>query len=364
MASSANDREDSHKKLQQVQNQIEKARLKIEKQQGKKSLLEKQIRAQDQQIQTISKDLLQTEQRIQVQQENIQVLKKEQTVLRNELTRQQQALASQVYTSFTLGQQEKLQLLFNQDDPQRLQRTLVYYQYFNRARSELIKSARDSLHKLHENQQALLDTQQKLQKNRQNLKTRLTELKQTRSQRRQLVANLQQQLHKDGRFLQRLEQDEKQLQSLISSIDEALNQQQNLSQAFGKLRGQLYWPSAGGIRKLFGRSRQSSNLRWQGVIIEADNGSYVYNIAPGRVVFSDYLRGMGNLIIIDHGDQYLSLYGHNESLFKLPGEWVEAGEIISSAGSPYGTEGVYFEIRKRGKPLNPTRWCKLSRSEG
>jgi septal ring factor EnvC (AmiA/AmiB activator) len=107
-----------------------------------------------------------------------------------------------------------------------------------------------------------------------------------------------------------------------------------------------------------------SNLRWQGVTIEARSGSQVMAVSHGRIAFADWLRGLGNLIIIDHGNSYLSLYGHNESLFKGAGEWVEAGEIISSIGSSGGqkTPGLYFEIRKKGKPQNPTGWCKASNS--
>jgi septal ring factor EnvC (AmiA/AmiB activator) len=116
----------------------------------------------------------------------------------------------------------------------------------------------------------------------------------------------------------------------------------------------------GNIKKLFGRQKPLSDLRWQGIMIYAPAGNHVRAVSRGRIAFADWLRGLGNLVIIDHGNSYLSLYGHNESLFKSAGEWVESGDIISSIGSSGGQQkpGLYFEIRKKGKPQNPTRWCK------
>ena len=155
-----------------------------------------------------------------------------------------------------------------------------------------------------------------------------------------------------------------QLQKLIDSIqeifDDAPEVEEIARQPFADLKGKLAWPVKGKLRKMFGRRKPLSNLRWQGVLIEAPSGRYVRAVSHGRVAFADWLRGFGNLIIIDHGNSYLSLYGHNESLFKAAGEWVEAGDVIGSTGDSGGQakSGLYFEIRRNGKPQNPTRWCK------
>ena len=149
-------------------------------------------------------------------------------------------------------------------------------------------------------------------------------------------------MKQQGGSLTRLEDEAKQLQQLIDSIREILDaapEDQISRKAFADLRGRLAWPVEGKIRRLFGRRKPLSNLRWQGVIIEAANGTHVRAVSHGRVAFADWLRGLGNLIIIDHGNSYLSLYGHNESLFKAAGEWVEAGDVIGTIGSSGGQNG-------------------------
>ena len=164
-------------------------------------------------------------------------------------------------------------------------------------------------------------------------------------------------------MLSKLQVDANALESLISSIEEILIESPEPSfddRPFAKMRGQLSWPVRGKVNRFFGRQKQSSELRWQGVLIEAPVGSHVRAISGGRIAFADWLRGLGNIIIIDHGNSYLSLYGHNESLFMSAGEWVEAGDIISSIGSSGGQDkpSLYFEIRSKGRPQNPTKWCK------
>ncbi len=124
------------------------------------------------------------------------------------------------------------------------------------------------------------------------------------------------------------------------------------------MKGKLAWPVEGKLRNLYGRLKPGSDLRWQGVMLQAPGGRQVRAISSGRVAFADWMRGFGNLLIIDHGDTYLSLYGHNESLYKSAGEWVDPGEVIGSVGDSGGQQkpGLYLEIRKNGKPQNPTRW--------
>ena len=170
-------------------------------------------------------------------------------------------------------------------------------------------------------------------------------------------------LIQQGGSLVNLKDDALQLQNLINSIEEIFVDAPVPGfsrQTFAELKGKLAWPVKGKLRKLYGRHKPLSNLRWQGIVIEAPIGRQIRAVSHGRVAFADWLRGLGNLIIIDHGNSYLSLYGHNESLFKSAGEWVESGDVIASIGNSGGQKanGLYFEIRKKGKPQNPTGWCK------
>ncbi|TNF90792.1 MAG: hypothetical protein EP300_02135, partial [Gammaproteobacteria bacterium] len=282
-----------------------------------------------------------------------------------QLSRENDYLAEQVYAAFTLGREEKVKLLFSQQDPQMLQRNLVYYQYFSNARVDLINEVQDSIDKIIQTENLIQQAREELEQNQELLNREKQQLDQDRGKRKSIIASLDKQLKKQGGNLSRLEDEAVQLQNLIDSIQEifdAAPENEISRKAFAELKGKLAWPVKGKLKKLFGRNKPLSNLRWQGVMIEAPGGSQVQAVSHGRVAFADWLRGMGNLIIIDHGNSYLSLYGHNESLFKTAGEWVETGDVISIIGNSGGQKkpGLYFEIRKKGRPQNPTGWCKSS----
>ena len=127
---------------------------------------------------------------------------------------------------------------------------------------------------------------------------------------------------------------------------------------FSEQRGHLAWPAAGPVVREFGQPRANGRLRWNGVLMEAPAGAAVRTIYNGRVIFSDWLPGMGLLLIVEHGEGYLSLYGHNQDLLKEVGDWVLPGEVIAHVGDTGGqaSAGLYFEIRKDGNPVNPERW--------
>jgi len=156
--------------------------------------------------------------------------------------------------------------------------------------------------------------------------------------------------------------DRSQLERLLDAVEQSIANLEIPSdyRPFHKLKGKLHWPTKGKISKRFGSSRSGSNLRWQGVTLTAKEGSEVNAIHHGRVVFADWFRGSGLLIIIDHGDGYMSLYGHNQSLLIEPGDWVTVGEQIATVGNSGGKKhaGLYFEIRHKGQPTDPRHWCK------
>jgi len=161
-----------------------------------------------------------------------------------------------------------------------------------------------------------------------------------------------------------MQRNEKDLQQILKQLELALEEFPTaapiIRKPFGKLRGKLNWPAKGRHLHRFGSKRKLANLRWNGVVIKAREGANVKSIAHGQVIFSDWLRGYGLLIIIDHGDGYMSLYGHNQSLFKDVGDYVERNEVISLIGNSGGSEqsALYFEIRHNRKPTNPRRWCQ------
>lgn len=361
----AADKATSEKQLKSVLGKIDKLKQAIDVKEDSKSRYIKQLKTIEGDIGRIGQKIRALGKEIGSKKSELKSLRATRLEHQRQLSRENEYLAEQVYAAFTLGRQEKVKLLFSQQDPQTLQRNLVYYQYFSNARVDLINAVQGNIDKIIETEQLIQQARLDLEKNQQALNEQKKQLDQDLGKRKTIISSLDKQLKKQGGNLSRLEDEAAQLQNLIKSIEKLFidaPESEISRKSFAKLKGKLAWPLKGKLRKLFGRTKPQSDLRWQGVKIEAANGSHVMAVSHGRVAFSDWLRGLGNLIIIDHGNSYLSLYGHNESLFKTAGDWVEAGEVISSVGSSGGEQkaGLYFEIRKKGKPQNPTRWCKFS----
>jgi septal ring factor EnvC (AmiA/AmiB activator) len=230
----------------------------------------------------------------------------------------------------------------------------------------------------------LLDNLEKLEQDIQNkskalkilgktLNDQRLDLESARKNRQSLLVALNHEIAQQDTQLNKLLDDEIKLQRLLKSIEFVLG---DISQdtrgylPFSKSKGKLAWPIQGSLRDIFGKSRGNTagSLKWQGVIIESNPGEEIRAIANGQVVFSDWMPSYGLLLIIDHGAGYMTLYGHNQSLYKSVGEWVEMGELVAVVGDSGGqdTPGLYFEIRHKGRPLNPTTWCsnkkKLSKT--
>ncbi len=359
----AADKSTKQKQLNSLLGKIQKLKQAIDVKEDSKSQYIKQLKSIERKIGGVNRQIRAIDKKIVTTKSKLASLRETRLGYQRQLTRENDFLAEQVYAAFTLGRQEKVKLLFSQQDPQNLQRSLVYYQYFANARSTLIAEVKNSIDRIIETEALIEKARAELERNQKALAVQKQQLDQNRVKRKSIIGSLDQQLKKQGGHLNRLEDEADQLQKLIDSIQKifATAPESEISRkAFAELKGKLAWPVDGKLRRLFGRHKPLSELRWQGIVIEAPNGRHVKAVSHGRVAFADWLRGLGNLIIIDHGNSYLSLYGHNESLFKAAGEWVEAGDVIGSAGSSGGQKksGLYFEIRKRGKPQNPTGWCK------
>ena len=361
----AADKATSEKQLKSVLRKIDKLKQAIDVKEDSKSQYIKQLKSIEGDIGKLGQKIRALGKEIGSKKSELKSLRATRLKHQRQLSRENEYLAEQVYAAFTLGRQEKVKLLFSQQDPQTLQRNLIYYQYFSNARVDLINVVQGNIDKIIETEQLIQQARLDLERNQQALNKQKKQLDQDLGKRKIIISSLDKQLKKQGGNLSRLKDEATQLQNLIKSIEKLFvdaPESEISRKSFAKLKGKLAWPLKGKLRKLFGRTKPQSDLRWQGVKIEAASGNHVMAVSHGRVAFADWLRGLGNLIIIDHGNSYLSLYGHNESLFKTAGEWVEAGDVISSVGSSGGEQkaGLYFEIRKKGKPQNPTRWCKSS----
>ena len=268
-------------------------------------------------------------------------------------------LAEQVRASYRLDRQSRLKLILNKASPAQLGRMLAYYDYINRAQVSKIAGLREALTVLDSMQQSIDQELSQLGMVQTEQRAVMDQLDQQRKQRRTLLAELDERIDDEESRLRELERNQQDLETLLERLTDVLADiPADLGKHLGveRQKGRIPMPVKGPVRYAFGQSR-GGGLHWQGWLIAAPAGSEVSTVAYGRVAFADWLRGYGLLIIIDHGEGFMSLYGHNESLLYEAGDWVEPGEIISVTGVRTGNDqGLYFELRKDGKSVDPAAW--------
>jgi septal ring factor EnvC (AmiA/AmiB activator) len=270
-------------------------------------------------------------------------------------------LADQIRAAYLGGRQERLRLALNQQDPSRLGRMLVYYRYLSAARAEQIDAVTAELRRLAEIESALAAENRRLETLSARRQSELETLERARAKRQDVVAGIESRLASSGRELERLRGEEQGLQTLIEELRQALDNLPGTSrEPFARQRGQLEWPTRGRLLHDFGQPRAGGDLKWNGVMVGTERGAEVRAVYHGRVAYADWLPGLGLLIVIEHGDGYMSLYGHNEALYSQVGDWVEPGEPIATAGDSGGRTraALYFEIRQGTTPVNPHRWFR------
>jgi septal ring factor EnvC (AmiA/AmiB activator) len=278
-----------------------------------------------------------------------------------ELAKNRDALAGQLRAAYMIGREEPLKLLLNQRDPARAGRMFVYYGYFGRARAEQIRVIEDSVHGIEQLDGELEAEDAKLAELEKRQRAQLSDLEQSRSRRTQVLASLEAESHTRAQSLERLRSQQAGLEKLLRELRRAMERfPVESNDAFAHLRGKLAWPVSGRILARFGESR-AGGVKWDGVLVGTERGAPVKAVYHGRIIYADWLPGLGLLTIVDHGDGYMSLYGHNERLYKAVGERVTAGDTIAAAGDSGGSSHpeLYFEIRKSGKPVDPRPWFKV-----
>ena len=276
------------------------------------------------------------------------------------LARTQDSLAAQIRAAYVIGRSEPLKLLLNQKDPAQAGRNFAYYGYFGRMRASQIHAINDNIAKIDELQAKIDAEDAELAKLELAQKTQVGQLEQARQRRGKVLASLEQESKSRSEALARLQRQQAALEKLLKDLNRALEKfPVDANDAFAKLRGELAWPVEGRLVARFGETR-AGGVKWNGVLIAADRGTPVRAIYHGRVAYADWLPGLGLLMIIDHGNGYLSLYGHNERLYKAAGAQVRAGDTIAGVGDSGGRsqDELYFEIRRGGKPVDPRPWFK------
>lgn len=348
--------------LKQVQKRIDNLQAQIKRTQSKRSNAEKSLQKAEQEVSSIHRKLRQVGNDFAQSEIKLEKLRVAQNELNRAKNQQKEALKGDINSAYRAGRQEYIKLLLNQEQPDKMARLMKYYDYFHKARMERINAFNQTLADINTNEIEINEEIAQLENLKNNLKNKQQQLTKAKQQRKNALSNLDNALKNSSSKVSQLKTSHAELEKVLHAVQETLNDlPSNVGkQPFAQRKGKLRWPSSGRQVKRFGNRRENGKLRWNGVLLGATVGSKVKSVHHGRVVFSDWMRGFGMLTIVDHGDGYLSLYGHNETLLKSPGDWVSIDEIIAYSGNSGGQSkaGLYFEIRKNGKPVNPSRWCR------
>lgn len=358
-AATSLDREQAESRLNEVLRQIEQLQERLESARSEHRQQQDRLRQLDLQIQDVNRERRTLEARRLEHRQELDRLEQQRAEYLDSLEQRMDRLAAQLQGAYRNSRQSRMKLVLNQDDPVLLGRMLAYYDYFNRAQLRQIELLREALSKLETMQQSIDRELARIVELASKQQELLERLDGQRRHRQTLLGELSGQIGSEEARLQELERNRQDLEALVERLTDVLADiPADLGSRLGvaRQRGRLPMPLQGPVQHAYGQSR-SGGLHWQGWLIGAEPGAEARAVAYGRVAFADWLRGYGLLIIIDHGQGYMSLYGHNESLLHEVGAWVEPGEVISIVGANPGSgQGLYFELRQGGKAIDPAAW--------
>ncbi len=350
----------AEQQLQAVSEAISQIQRWLQTTRAQRSVEEQALLESSQQLNMLRQQMLANQRQLSVLESELTRLTAEQDVLLKDSEQQRSQIASTLVASYLSGSDSQLKLLLNQQDPAIARRMLVYFEAFNQQRIAHIIRWRDTLAELAVNRETLLTTADQLSDLNNSLQQQQITLESQQLARETLISELKTQMGARGSELDILIADQLELQALINEINSVVIDIPAPEELmpFAASRGNMPWPANGRLLAAYGDVFGAGQLRRHGIVIAAETGSPIRAIHPGRVIFSDWLRGSGNLLIVDHGNAYISLYSHNQQLLKQSGDWVNRGEALALSGEDGGTgePGLYFEIRRNSETLNPADW--------
>lgn len=350
--------EQTQARIDAIAKELEQRQAAMQQRAKDLSSTERALQKLEMEINTVANALSATRKALTATRERIARLEQQQQTLEQEQQKQLQWLAKQLDMAYRIGEHDLLKLILNQQDPAQIERMHGYYGYFNRARLEQLQYVKQTQQELLQIVADVAAEQDKLASQEREQQQQRTNLEQQQQQQQALVRQLNQEQQQDQSRIAQLERDQRELEEVLAAIIAALRDEPQLD-GLAQLKGKMSWPTQGQVQRLFGKSR-SGGVKWKGVVIDADEGTNVQAIADGRVIFANWMRGFGLLLVLDHGDGYMSLYGHNQAILPRVGDVVRRGEDIALVGQSGGRErpALYFEIRVKGDPVNPTQWCR------
>lgn len=348
--------------LKRLKKDIASAQQRITRSTGQSNKLQQELRKTETQLADIEKNINNVNLQIQQQQTELKQLQQQEKKLAVLKLSQEQSIADKISLSYRMGREKNLKLLLNQQDPRQLDRIRHYADYLNRAHVDALMQYQSTLQATEENRLAIKHNNAALLTSKEQLSLQRQQLQIHFQQRNKTLAALKKDIQTDKQQLQKWQQEHRQLEALLKSVNEAISaiKLPSDSTPFAAMKKKLPWPTQGKRLLRFGQKRGSGDMRWEGIIIQADSGQAIKAIHHGRVVFADWFNGKGLLLILDHGNGYMSLYAHNQTLLRETGDWVSAEETIATVGSSGGLtqSELYFEVRHQGKPLNPSLWLQ------
>ncbi len=354
-------RDEAEQRLAHVQQEIARLREQLAEVRSEYQREQEELRGLDLEIDGTSRQARELEQQQVAHRAELDRLEAEKSRQLDRLATKRDQLADVMRSAYRLDRHSRLKLVLNQDDPAQLNRMLAYYEYFNRQHIDNISLLRDSLEAVEHMQRQIAQQLAHLEVTARQLSEALRRLDAQRRGRVEIMVKLDERIGSEQARLKELEQNRSDLVRLLERLEDALADiPADLGARLGvaQQKGRLPMPLPGKVQHAFGQ-RRGGALHWQGWLIGAEAGTEVRSVAYGRVAFADWLRGYGLILIIDHGGGFLSLYGNNESLLVEVGDWVEPGGLIAVVGSNPGmNQGLYFELRKDGKAVDPAAWIK------
>ncbi len=370
--------------LQELQKRIESLKQEVDLTEGAHAEASDALKQSEQAISESNRKLHELTQQQKSNASTLNAIRKDRSGMEATIAQQQSSLANQLYQQYLSGEQNYLRSLLQARDPSTIARDLQYFSYVAKARADLISSLRKNLGRVAALDAQVETTLKEVAQLKESQVQERQELQKQQAERRAMLKKLASQLEAQRGEITRLQQNEKRLSQLVERLarivpkapvrkpkespltkpeklqrNEALPTPDIDSSAFASLKGKLRLPVRGELVGRFGAQREDSGISWKGLFIRAREGDEVRAIADGRVVFADWLRGFGNLMIVDHGSGYMSLYGNNQALLKRVGDEVRTGDNIAAVGSSGGNQepGLYFELRRQSKPFDPLSWC-------
>lgn len=345
-------------KLKAVDKEIAKTRQLLEQQKAQRSNLQNALKKIDTEIGNLSAQLSRINDQQAEQNDKRQALAGQLDALRDKSRQQQALLVKQLRAAYAAGQDDYLKMMLNLQSLSDLERMMAYYQRFNGVRMDELESLKDTRTELEATQAQLDQALARLADLKAQAEARQASLSEQKDQRQGTIKQLSGQIQSQSSELEQMVADRKALNDAIREAERKARAAAGKQTLKGQ-QGKLSWPVDGKVQKLFG-SQRAAGVEWRGVIINASEGSKVRAVAGGVVVYANWVRGYGLLMVVQHGDGYMSLYGQNQALLKGVGDEVAQGEQIALVGRSGGQSdpGLYFEIRHQGKAQDPAKWCR------